>query len=191
MPSAYNSARGKDAKWLHGDAPKTRRQKSVLRRVMEGRHRDRDWGTQLWTTRVGGQGRAYPVIPSRANAFFTTSIAPLYVPGAAVCRRVLVRSKGCPAAHGFQPRPGRAAEDCTEGHERKELRTYEHCADASEASRDEGLDRLCGRRAVDLFCGGRVALAGGAGCVRCASDLRARRVQSGRDGTDHSCFAAG
>lgn len=38
----------------------------------------------------------HPLTPSLANVFFTTSIAPVYVPGAAVCRRVLVRSKGCP-----------------------------------------------------------------------------------------------
>ena len=39
----------------------------------------------------------HPVTPSRARAFFTTSIAPEYVPGGAVCKRVFVKSNGCPA----------------------------------------------------------------------------------------------
>lgn len=32
-----------------------------------------------------------------AKVFFTTSIAPVYIPGCAVCSLVLVRSNGCPA----------------------------------------------------------------------------------------------
>jgi len=39
----------------------------------------------------------YPLGPSLAKAFFTTSIAPVYIPGCAVCSLVLVRSNGCPA----------------------------------------------------------------------------------------------
>jgi hypothetical protein len=38
----------------------------------------------------------YPRIPSFAIVFLTTSTAPLYVPGAAVCIRVFVKSNGCP-----------------------------------------------------------------------------------------------
>jgi len=39
----------------------------------------------------------YPLGPSLAKVFFTTSIAPVYIPGCAVCSLVLVRSNGCPA----------------------------------------------------------------------------------------------
>ena len=35
-----------------------------------------------------------PVTPSFASVFLTTSIAPLYIPGDAVCNRVLVKSNG-------------------------------------------------------------------------------------------------
>ena len=40
--------------------------------------------------------------PSLANVFFTTSKPPVYVPGAAVCSRVLVKSNGWPS--GRKPR---------------------------------------------------------------------------------------
>ena len=36
----------------------------------------------------------YPLIPSRARVFLTTSIAPVYVPCEAVWSRTFVRSKG-------------------------------------------------------------------------------------------------
>jgi len=39
-----------------------------------------------------------PLTPSFANVFLTTSIAPVYVPGGAVCRRTFVRSNGWPDA---------------------------------------------------------------------------------------------
>ena len=48
----------------------------------------------------------YPLMPSAATVFLTTSIAPLYVPGAAVWSRVLVRSKGCPTrTQEIPPKP--------------------------------------------------------------------------------------
>lgn len=45
----------------------------------------------------------HPRTPSFASVFFTTSIAPLYMPGSAVCNRVLVRSKGCPTSTAHTP----------------------------------------------------------------------------------------
>lgn len=45
----------------------------------------------------------YPVTPSRARVFLTTSIAPVYTPGAAVCKRVFVKSKGWPTQIYRQP----------------------------------------------------------------------------------------
>lgn len=37
---------------------------------------------------------SHPLGPSFAKAFLTTSIAPVYIPGCAVCSLVLVRSNG-------------------------------------------------------------------------------------------------
>ncbi len=50
------------------------------------------------TPSKGGTTPRYnPVGPSLANNFFTTSKPPVYVPGGAVCSRVLVKSNGCPS----------------------------------------------------------------------------------------------
>jgi len=50
------------------------------------------------TPNSGGTTPRYnPVGPSLANAFFTTSKPPVYVPGAAVCSRVLIKSNGWPS----------------------------------------------------------------------------------------------
>jgi hypothetical protein len=47
------------------------------------------------TPSSGGTTPRYnPVGPSLANVFFTTSKPPVYVPGAAVCSRVLIKSNG-------------------------------------------------------------------------------------------------
>jgi hypothetical protein len=55
------------------------------------------------TPSSGGTTPRYnPVGPSLANIFFTTSKPPVYVPGAAVCSRVLVKSNGWPS--GRKPR---------------------------------------------------------------------------------------
>lgn len=42
--------------------------------------------------------RTHPLMPSAAIVFRTTSTAPVYVPGAAVCNLVFVKSKGCPTS---------------------------------------------------------------------------------------------
>lgn len=44
----------------------------------------------------GCSEETYPLIPSAAIVFLTTSIAPVYAPGTAVCILVFVKSKGCP-----------------------------------------------------------------------------------------------
>ncbi len=50
------------------------------------------------TGRAPTTRRTHPRIPSLASVCLTTSSAPVYVPGAAVCRRTFVRSKGWPGS---------------------------------------------------------------------------------------------
>ena len=102
----------------------------------------------LWQSRVGSSTRmsrvTHPLIPSFAIVFRTTSTAPVYVPGGAVCSRVLVRSKGWPTrTHETPPKPP----------ERKDLTGFWVCLDEdasiSELSSDMVMWVLLG--------GGRVA----------------------------------
>jgi hypothetical protein len=51
--------------------------------------------------------------PSRATLFLTTSIAPLYTPASAVCRRTLTRSNGWPTTTAQTPPKPPAARERT------------------------------------------------------------------------------
>ena len=64
---------------------------------MVERHRGRDCTEPSIFGDQDYAGETYPLGPSLARVFFTTSIAPVYIPGCAVCSLVLVRSNGCPA----------------------------------------------------------------------------------------------
>jgi hypothetical protein len=63
--------------------------------LYEGKGTQNESANMGVTPNSGGTTPRYnPVGPSLANAFFTTSKPPVYVPGAAVCSRVLIKSNG-------------------------------------------------------------------------------------------------
>lgn len=89
-----------------------------------------------------------PRIPSALSVFLTTSSPPVYVPSAAVCRRVLVRSKGWPT---------RTADTPPKPPERKDLRAEVACFFSSNCS---------SVMAADVWSSAMMTVRGGVGCVR-------------------------